>query len=339
MRVYVLGAGVSNAVGYPLGKELFDEIDKFIRSQNCSDPFDYRTWPEVCQWFDTNDNPLVSQAYRSRQLEHLFTALDHGVMLGLDDYQRRRNRLLWALEQYFQARHSDDSSNEASGLKKPSWDHIRSFGRKLCPGDVVVTFNYDSSLERVFLEQKKWSPRDGYGFEVLFQHARDDTKPIDFPSSGVKILHLHGALGWYFGADVSGEPCISLGPIFLRDLLESIGICAVDVRLRDDPPAEHTKLLHPSFLKTYSDPTFVPLWRQAGEALRAADGIVIIGYSLPEADSAALTLLLTNCAPEKVRIVNPNPFDNCRLNQLLSTNPTAPPQCLKDWLDQVPDCP
>ncbi len=43
MNAYVLGAGVSKSVGYPVGTELFDEIDKYVRgSGNLTDRFDYR---------------------------------------------------------------------------------------------------------------------------------------------------------------------------------------------------------------------------------------------------------------------------------------------------------
>lgn len=105
MKVVVVGAGVSKTVGYPLGRELFDEIDRFVRSQPRIDHFNYKKdWPEFCRWLDTNDNPLVSQAYQSKQLEHLFTILDHSIILreeslteGSWDYLRRREMLLWAL--------------------------------------------------------------------------------------------------------------------------------------------------------------------------------------------------------------------------------------------------
>ena len=43
MNCYVLGAGVSKSVGYPLGSELFDQMDSFVRESGaCFDRFDYR---------------------------------------------------------------------------------------------------------------------------------------------------------------------------------------------------------------------------------------------------------------------------------------------------------
>jgi len=338
MKVYVVGAGVSKTVGYPLGKELFDNIDDFIRSQRCFNRFDYqKDWPELCRWFETNSNPLVSQAYRSRQLEHLFTILDHSMILRAEsltgeswDYLRRREMLLWALEAYVEQRHNTD----IAGSKTPDWNRLRAFCRKLCPGDAVITFNYDSTLERVLLDEKKWSPCDGYGFAVALQKMFLGPPVPEFDLSSMKVLHLHGAVGWYRNSSASQEPCLSLGPIFLRDL----GINAVDASMPTNPPTEHTRLLQPSFLKTYDDPIFVWLWKAAAEALRKADEIVVIGYSLPKADSAALTLFLTNSDRAKVRIVNSDPDDNYRLRQLLSNDPLSPPQCFEDWLGKAPDC-
>lgn len=49
MRIFVVGAGVSKSVEYPLGPELFSEVDQFVRScGRCIDRFRYDTdWPEL----------------------------------------------------------------------------------------------------------------------------------------------------------------------------------------------------------------------------------------------------------------------------------------------------
>jgi hypothetical protein len=78
MRVFVTGAGASKDVGYPLGVELLEGVDSYIRSSGrCFDRFDYsKEWPEICYWLENNDNLLIREAYRTRNLEYLFTALD-----------------------------------------------------------------------------------------------------------------------------------------------------------------------------------------------------------------------------------------------------------------------
>lgn len=387
MKVYVLGAGVSKTVGYPLGSELLDDIDQFVWKYGPHfDRFDLWDWCVLCQWLKENENPLIAEAYRTKQLEHLFTVLDHASMLKQDlivdavrhrsqdsnsawanferfdktieDYKQSRRTLLQALEAYLRCKHKGDGAN----FDDPEWNHLKVFCDKLCPGDVVLTFNYDSTLERVLLHQDKWSPLNGYGCDLLFQNSAVDETPKGFKRSEIEILHLHGAVGWYprplirpdsnlpkHGRVVPDEartPAsldtpISLDPEFLRDL----GINAVDACLPTLPSSTSQILLHPSFFKDFEleesggQPTpFTDLWKKAAESLRNAEQIFIIGYSLPSADSAALTLLLTNCDRKKVRIVNPDQRTRHRLRRLLSSN-LRQYKSFEDWLEEGSDCP
>jgi hypothetical protein len=83
MNAYILGAGVSKCVGYPVGTELFDEIDKYVReSGNLTDRFNYRDdWNDLRTWLETNTDPAIAQAYRTKNIEHLFTILDFAAEL------------------------------------------------------------------------------------------------------------------------------------------------------------------------------------------------------------------------------------------------------------------
>jgi len=370
MNVYVLGAGAS----YPLGTHLLQKITEYISSTPGHDRFDYQTWPDIMAWIADNPNPLLRQAYRNGNIEQIFTILDLADSLhdesmtdilraakkGMEavtaaerahaklakdtaDYQRIKHTLLWAMDAYFQHRHSGDYG----AFKSEEWRTLRGFGELLQPGDVVVTFNYDSTVERVLLDSGKWSPADGYGAKIVFQKA------ITFPASPVKVLHLHGAVGWYRKPAVRADyplgeggaiprealtPAplgtkISLDPIVLHDF----GIYAVDASLPDRPPDEAQILLHPSFLKDYGgedtgNPVFIELWKTASEALRSADKIVIVGYSLPPADSAAWTLLLTTCDRTRTSVVDPSSIVMRRYQRLLRLPQLRPAQYFADWI-------
>lgn len=210
-------------------------------------------------------------------------------------------------------------------------------------GDVVITFNYDATLERVLLHLGKWSPRDGFGFELIFQEPDDDGPPVAFDRSPIRVLHLHGATGWYpsppssppkrrgtsppeaLGASPMSAS-ISLDPLFLQGL----GIHCVDASLPAPPPSETQRLLHPSYLKDYTDNhVFAEIWRQAAEKLRDAEHTYIIGYSLPWADAAAFMLFLTSLRRQTVTVVNPG---QCDLRRFRLFSDDLRPVKLEQWL-------
>lgn len=384
MNVYVIGAGVSMSAGYPLGWELFDKVDQFDRYMGAwTHRFDFGAeWPKLNDWLSNTSNPLIAESYRARKLEHLFTVLDLASMLSTEnlgaiargihghpgarakaakDYEAfaetiekhrwYRNILLFALERYFDYLHNRDKGEWTAG----AWQQLEAFGDKLRTNDLVVTFNYDSTLERVLLQRGKWSPKNGYGFELVFQATEGDDTKVEFTDSAVTVLHLHGSVGWYgkpwhragyvpatggggsVGREEFGptplETPVALDPIFLHGL----GINAVDAMLPRRPPQEDQILLHPSFLKDYEQEgslnnVFTKLWRTAAKALREAERVFVIGYSLPPADSAAVTLLVTNCERAKVRVINPSVPDSHRLRALLSTEVPLDPVSFEEWL-------
>ena len=83
MNAYVLGAGVSKTVDYPVGTQLFDEIDKYVRGSGpVIDRFDHRKdWEALHTWLANNSNPMIAQAYYTKEIEHLFTVFDFSTEL------------------------------------------------------------------------------------------------------------------------------------------------------------------------------------------------------------------------------------------------------------------
>ena len=357
MRAYVLGAGASHPI-YPLGGELFNEIDKYILGRGpYFNRFDYqKDWPPLKDLLKCSSNPLLRQAYGNGNIEQIFTVLDLAENLfsnsqismlkksvegtaeaeaavanhrffasGIKEYRDVRSKLLWAMEDYFLHRNQLDLESYGSA----QWKDLKRFGTFLQSGDVVITFNYDSTVERVLLDQKKWAPSDGYGTEIVFQKNQDDKTRVGYSPSMVKVLHLHGAIGWYSKPPFSPDfhpraegggaiPREALSPAPLETeialdplLLQGLGIQYVDASLPRRPPQESQILLHPSFLKEYEaedrpSQVFNRLWKMASDALRNADEVTIIGYSLPPADSAAWTLLHTSCDRKHTTVVNPS---------------------------------
>lgn len=180
-----------------------------------------------------------------------------------------RGILLAALAAYFEDRHYEDQRS----FHTTTWSDLKLFGKRLQKGDVVITFNYDSCVERVLLAEEKWSPQNGYGFDVEFNDA--------LPESDITILHLHGATGWYESPVFYTDRTISLDPGFLSNL----GLQTFDNSL-PERSNEAEIIIHPTYIKTYepsveSSHALVNIWRLAGESLRKATKTFIIGYSFP----------------------------------------------------------
>jgi len=63
----------------------------------------------------------------------------------------------------------------------------------------------------------------------------------------------------------------------------------------------------PSLIKPLDSSQFIILWRQALQAIRNSDEIVVVGYSLPGADSTARLMFAgTNIENKILTIVDPN---------------------------------
>ncbi len=357
MNVYVIGAGVSKQVGYPLAGELFSRVEKFVASAEGSKHGE--KWNELCGWLKCNGDVLLREAYQRRDFEGIFTILDLARKLRLDASRKvvsaihngdntaaqragacadnlcretifhaeYRETMLLALGDFFQTRHRGDLNNRSG----QGWDLLREFGERLRPGDAVITFNYDATLERVLSEQGKWTPTKGYGFRVDLDFDPKADRAAAELGSAVKILHLHGCVGWFDG----GASHIALS----RGFLQFLGVNAVDRSMPDEPKTK-PMLIHPSFIKSFEQGYggLADLWRQAGGALKGACRVFVIGYSLPEADGAALALLVTNTDRNRVQIVNVDRKHSGRLRQLLGSwrapafAYTAPGLKLEDWL-------
>ncbi len=356
MNCYVLGAGVSIEVGYPPGSDVFEAIATHVggcaecQGRECRG----KGWASTVEWLRKTRNPLIRLVWNKgncRDIEYLFTVLDlaneqrlapaHAVFdrksqagwptpKELNDYAGYREVLVEALGHYFLCRHVEDLQNS----KDPKWVALRKLANVLKKDDVVITFNYDAAVERVLHREGKWSVEDGYGFRVCIQNPNGISAPSPKGASDVKVLHLHGATGWY-RAELSPDFKISLD----THLLTGLGMSGEDEHKAALPPNRQL-MLHPSYLKDYEDATsgnaFIGLWQQAAENLRKAEHVYIIGYSLPKADVAALTLLLTNCKPGTVTTVNRCSYDRNRLGDLFheETRLNRKEFELLDWLNR-----
>jgi len=170
----------------------------------------------------------------------------------------------------------------------------------VAPGDCIVTFNYDVSLDRELRRAGRFEAGDGYGFPI-------EGLPGESP---VKMLKLHGSTSWLallFGGMTSGVSSFQAGstlgvrPVIPRNELSFLGYAdAVDpafgkggaalpvmifpARAKDFYFAGNTGIEYAEFWNY--------LWRQAYVELQSATRVVLCGYSLLPIDERARRLLL-----------------------------------------------
>lgn len=299
--VYVFGAGASRDAGHPLASEMGGALFEYmLKSENVS----IRGSAEF----------LIDTFGETPNIEDLITEIESQVVklknseVPEDRIQRNRigNRRVYlgvALQEWFRQIHLSPAPGYATFA-----EHI------VRPGDVVVTFNYDDSLERELRRFGKWDISRGYGFPLGAE---------DIPSD-VMVLKLHGSVNWLvslFGGATGGaflvNPASSMGnhPVIHRVDLESLGYETFSGHTYQSGGAFPCLILPGRSKEFFYDTSFGHefgdfwdhLWSQAVGALRTADKVVICGYSLPEADQRARDLLFRRPRREtEIEIVSGN---------------------------------
>ena len=244
----------------------------------------------------------------------------------------------------------------------PSLAHCN-IARHLRRGDCVITFNWDTLMDRALAEITPWCCESGYRVHPVAIY-RDSWETPEGPAAvnAPTLLKLHGSTNWitsyimhergrarlmhaaspdtlfvyehstkpyhtWRGRFVSGFAPYSYGfyppniPIagmsadegdsFLQLNLHFPGI--PDGNAGDDGLTSMPLIIPPVKEKTYDlfGQLFNRLWREAEDALAAADRIVVIGYSFPNTDLQSSNLFgnafLRRQTMPNVQIVDPAP--------------------------------
>lgn len=142
--------------------------------------------------------------------------------------------------------------------------------------DTFVTFNWDTLIE---IQVR------ALGETVVYSGRR---------KRGKRVLKLHGSLDWYRTDRRIGEAksnglfkpifagCVRYGPFTEEDYFLAIPTDVRDI-FNTLPPY----IVTPTHLKVRPSGVFRRIWSDAHGLLEEADHIVIIGYSLPPADTLA----------------------------------------------------
>jgi hypothetical protein len=284
--VYVLGAGASREIGYPLASEMGEQLFDYMLASE--DPVS-RASAEY----------LIDRFGRSTNFEDLITELlqkgDDLKPSGQDEDKaermrlgNRRGRMVDCLRLWFREIHA-----------RPAPLYAEFAHRIVKAGDVVITFNYDDSLEKELRLAGKWDAARGYGFPL----GTDDI------TSEVLVLKLHGSINWLvslFEGATGGaflvNPSSSMGsfPVIHLADLDFLGYPDFKGHTYRSGGAFPCLILPGRRKQFFYDTSFgheysefwEHLWHRANRALRDCEKIVVCGYSLLPVDERACDLLL-----------------------------------------------
>jgi hypothetical protein len=290
---YVFGAGASVHAGFPLASAMGEGLLDFMLR------YPTPPYPSEAQF-------LIDTFGKSPNIEDLITTVqsriealeDAATPEGKAERMRLgncRGRLTSCLREWFREIHT-----------KPALAYAEFAAKIIQPGDVVITFNYDDSLERELRRADVWDISCGYGFPLGVEEIASKTL----------VLKVHGSVNWLislFGGvragafQVGGWPPSALGdaPVIHPADLQHLGYADFKGRVFTGGGALECLILPGRKKEFFYDTSFGRevgnfwelLWSQAAEAVTKSEKIVLCGYSLLPADQRARELLLT--VPQK----------------------------------------
>jgi hypothetical protein len=286
--VYVMGAGASKHAGYPLisgmGKQWLDWMAAYPNG-----------------YFQGSVDFVVERFGSDPNVEDVITEMQSSIHSVADSE---------VLEDRLQRMLLGNTLGQLSAGLREWFRQLRLRGAHayadfadsvIQPGDVVITFNYDDSLERELRRAGKWDVSLGFGFKL---------GRIEQPSS-VVVLKLHGSISWLasiFGGVTFGaaqvDPDASIGqhPVIHKADLESLGYSDFEGHTYPGGgafpslilPGRKKEFFYRSSFGEEWKLFFDHLWSQASTALKDTDRLVICGYSLFAVDERACDLILRN---------------------------------------------
>ncbi len=333
-RVFLLGAGFSKPAAFPLAKELLHFIQAYLNvSMNVRD-IDFKK--ELKIFIDGIDPSLLSN------IELLLTYIDLALLnhsVGIftqcsspEELRLFRKNFSGALVRAFNNAHFKLS---AGNLKEEIY---WKFCDMLTAGDTIITFNYDLIVEQELWKQKKWSFLDGYGL-------KKDIKDFSAPFGGIyspahptnsiiKVYKLHGSLGWlsgYFKDEIifSGMPDYFQGYTGLPS--------ERDLQVAGAERDEGTTFIEPTYIKRFNCTPILDIWKQSIQALQQSNELIIIGYSLPEADAAAYAFLTSgvyNSQLTAVTVVNLDKSVFNKFEMVLGKKVIRKKMPFEEWIEE-----
>lgn len=323
---FLLGAGASYALGYPLVREFLDQK--------------YLHW--LCDQCDAvpagRHSPEDLLAYLLRESES-FRTLSNNIEEVLSLSTSRPLLHQQVIDYIYEILSCAADMSSASRQTSSTPEHLllASMILDLCrQGEsTVITFNYDTAIEDAISFMSSHIELElpgsyywhyGYPEESIISYFSDGVNwsgtqlPVVYPSGRVPILKLHGS--------INTTICRSCGIINYMPyeiLSESVNNKFTgrldDVKCKKCGAENIEFLIVPPGKRKSIPNLLTALWEKAKLAIEASQLVVLVGYSIPEYDFEARSLLSSTLMNKEVLLIDPFPLDES-IRFLQKANPT-----------------
>jgi len=186
MSTFILGAGFSKPAGLPLGNELFAHILAAAKAREydellLNDISAFIKYKKRAQGVRISEEQINFEEFISYlDIEHYLKleGSDHWSDEGNKSQMAIRNLIALVLHT-----HEQRITNEQFSL-------YENFVEKLEPNDWIITFNYDTILEKA-LEKKK------IPFRLFPYRYKKEAIISTDPKDEVVVLKMHGSINWF----------------------------------------------------------------------------------------------------------------------------------------------
>lgn len=332
--VYVVGAGFSAGLGYPLTKNLLIDVWSRLETEARSPieeiiafhhpGFDVRrktTFPDIEQ--------LLTEIAVNLDLFDASRAAEGNFRKA--DLENSRQELLSEIGKWFHGLYGEAAKTSWLG---PFIDRLQR------ENAAIISFNWDLVLDQQLFE-RGLGP-ESYGFSE---------------THGPVLLKPHGSLNWYEAEQMMNVSEGKHIEIFVHeDPRERFEAFLYPRAIISTVGKHYTPLIvPPTYLKDFSRPIFRQLWRCCTDVLSTPKELIFLGYSLPPVDLHSQYIFrcgfhnqiegrLKNdgtrqrharTGPAKVTIVNPDRDAALRIEAVAGTDIHCNwvPKKIEDWLE------
>jgi hypothetical protein len=298
LRVFVLGAGVSAACGMPVTKDIFRETMLVLLGSSPSHAERVHTMLRyLYPGFEARlkNYPNIEDFLNLLEMAKRFNS---EAFLKSEPHSEKRIKKVEAIVLKSLASFLWQSMQSKDCLKPLQ----RFVEKQLNPGDVVITFNWDVSLEQTLHNDRK-EPR----FDYFYSRSRDRKQ--------IFLIKPHGSIDWFKRSDLpEGGNGSDYLPLDKRLVVFKHFDLTENSELENLMPV----IVPPISSKEFNHRALKQMWNSIFRAVSQATELHIIGYSLPREDQFARFVFrrairqnLLNVERNKknrlaVRVVNPD---------------------------------